>query len=208
MQCSTDQRPNLTLVLRLGELKPPLRSPFLGDCVPQRLRNSRTCRQISHFRLCSAGSQAKVGDADLSGCRCNACTASIGALSSHKQCSSHRRHCATLARAASSPEIAPSLADASSTAARESSGQSDTNGAGNGEASIGKGSLQHAEVLESSSASGQLVRAPEDLTLEPGSLSSIDRGGSCHPADVFRCTGCTEPACQVRATCHQLLKTT
>ena len=45
--------------------------------------------------------------------------------------------------------------------------------------------------------SGPVVVAPEDFTLEPGELSAIDRDSPCHPADVFRCTGCVEPACQV-----------
>jgi len=47
-------------------------------------------------------------------------------------------------------------------------------------------------------ASAVLSYAPEDFTLAPGEPSLIDRTTPADPADVFRCAGCTEPACQVR----------
>ena len=40
--------------------------------------------------------------------------------------------------------------------------------------------------------------APEDFQLIAGELSMIDRGSACSLADVFRCTACTRPECQVR----------
>jgi hypothetical protein len=43
-----------------------------------------------------------------------------------------------------------------------------------------------------------LFVSPEDFTLPPGELSTIDRTSPPSTQDVFRCPGCTEPACQVR----------
>ncbi len=40
--------------------------------------------------------------------------------------------------------------------------------------------------------------SPEELVLEPGELSWVDRAGRSSPGDVFRCPSCTEAACQVR----------
>ena len=39
--------------------------------------------------------------------------------------------------------------------------------------------------------------APEDLQLPSGKLTSKAGSFSCNPLDVFRCAGCTKPACQV-----------
>ena len=41
------------------------------------------------------------------------------------------------------------------------------------------------------------------LQLPPGQMSVVDRKGKGLDADVFRCFGCKEAACQVR--CYQLL---
>ena len=43
--------------------------------------------------------------------------------------------------------------------------------------------------------------SPDDLVLEPGELSMVDRPGCNSPADVFRCPSCMELACQVLASC-------
>ncbi|EFJ50298.1 hypothetical protein VOLCADRAFT_88765 [Volvox carteri f. nagariensis] len=40
------------------------------------------------------------------------------------------------------------------------------------------------------------VCAPEDFKLSPGELSPVNRVGLNLPDDVFRCFGCTQPACQ------------
>ena len=79
---------------------------------------------------------------------------------------------------------------------------SGTNGRGingghehNGHNGLGDRDSSGASLAEADS--GPVVVAPEDFTLEPGQLSAIDRDSPCHPADVFRCTACTEPACQV-----------
>ena len=42
------------------------------------------------------------------------------------------------------------------------------------------------------------VVSPEELVLEPGEVSWVDRAGRSSPGDVFRCPSCTEAACQVR----------
>lgn len=46
------------------------------------------------------------------------------------------------------------------------------------------------------STPSQLIYEPEDFQLPPGEVSRVDRVGKNSPADVFRCPGCTEPACQ------------
>ena len=38
----------------------------------------------------------------------------------------------------------------------------------------------------------------EDYWLPPGELSEIKRAGNSGELDVFRCFGCTRPACQER----------
>lgn len=43
-----------------------------------------------------------------------------------------------------------------------------------------------------------LIRSPDDLTLPPGQLSTVNSTTQCTDQDVFRCAGCTAPACQVR----------
>ncbi len=42
---------------------------------------------------------------------------------------------------------------------------------------------------------------PEDFELGVGEVSTVHRAGLDSPADVFRCAGCSLPACQVRACC-------
>lgn len=37
---------------------------------------------------------------------------------------------------------------------------------------------------------------PDDFVLAPGEVSHVDRVSSPPPGEVFRCPGCTEPACQ------------
>ncbi len=46
-------------------------------------------------------------------------------------------------------------------------------------------------------ASGPTVMVPEDFVLAPGEVSQVDSVGQDLPDDVFRCFGCTQPACQV-----------
>jgi len=44
-----------------------------------------------------------------------------------------------------------------------------------------------------------VIVAPEDFVLPPGVLGPVaDRSKPLHPADVFRCPGCTRPECQVK----------
>uniref|UniRef100_A0A061SL66 Threonine dehydratase n=1 Tax=Tetraselmis sp. GSL018 TaxID=582737 RepID=A0A061SL66_9CHLO len=42
---------------------------------------------------------------------------------------------------------------------------------------------------------------PEDLRLEPGTLSYVDREGSNLPQDVYRCPGCAAAECQTDVGC-------
>jgi hypothetical protein len=42
-----------------------------------------------------------------------------------------------------------------------------------------------------------LTLPPNALTLEPGELSPVVRHPSDSPHDIFRCSGCTDAACQV-----------
>ncbi|PNW86098.1 hypothetical protein CHLRE_02g073200v5 [Chlamydomonas reinhardtii] len=42
---------------------------------------------------------------------------------------------------------------------------------------------------------------PEDFVLAPGELSPVDRNGKNLPEDVFRCFGCTLPACKGAGGC-------
>ena len=49
-----------------------------------------------------------------------------------------------------------------------------------------------------------LRRRPEDLVLDSGQVSAVDRGTAICPADVFRCAACTEAACQVTTLSHIL----
>lgn len=50
---------------------------------------------------------------------------------------------------------------------------------------------------ETSRSSGKLTFAPEDFKLEAGVHSHIDRDSPVAAEDVFRCSSCTEPVCQV-----------
>lgn len=40
---------------------------------------------------------------------------------------------------------------------------------------------------------------PEDFVLAPGEMSLVDRVAPEKQHDIFRCFGCTQPACQVCA---------
>jgi hypothetical protein len=42
------------------------------------------------------------------------------------------------------------------------------------------------------------VYMPDDLRLEPGEVSIVNRKASDSAEDIFRCTGCKDAACQVR----------
>ncbi|KAG2485896.1 hypothetical protein HYH03_015341 [Edaphochlamys debaryana] len=55
--------------------------------------------------------------------------------------------------------------------------------------------------VDKPSLSGPTVCVPEDYVLAPGELSHVDRVGLDHPDDVFRCFGCTQPACQGPSGC-------
>ena len=93
-------------------------------------------------------------------------------------------------RAATSSELqaaAPQRSDAD----RLSTGQDAS------ESSNGSNGMHADAVSSSSGAHAPEVFSPEDLVLEPGELSHIDRSRALDSADVFRCSGCLQEACQV-----------
>ncbi len=49
----------------------------------------------------------------------------------------------------------------------------------------------------------RLIYAPEDFKLEAGVESHIDRDSPAVPEDIFRCSSCTEAACQVTLEAQQ-----
>jgi hypothetical protein len=66
----------------------------------------------------------------------------------------------------------------------------------------------HAVAIESSAAklvSEILTLPPDALTLEPGELSPVVRHPSESPHDIFRCSGCTDAACQVWTCDHAIV---
>ncbi len=67
--------------------------------------------------------------------------------------------------------------------------------------SFDAGAAAAAVAAAAPHARNRLVVSPDDLVLEPGELSVVDRPGCNSPADVFRCPSCTELACQVLAMC-------
>lgn len=60
------------------------------------------------------------------------------------------------------------------------------------------GDLKNGNGVKKPSSHAHLFRVvdPEEFALPPGRLGPIDRGSTSRPADVFRCSGCVEPACQ------------
>jgi hypothetical protein len=79
--------------------------------------------------------------------------------------------------------------------AEESAAQAD------GAEEAGRGSENGANIGNGAppTASSVAWRKPEDLRLESGVLSTVDRQGLKLPEDVFRCVGCTLPECQVHS---------
>lgn len=81
--------------------------------------------------------------------------------------------------------------------AEESAAQAD------GAKEAGRGSENGANIGNGAppTASSVAWRKPEDLRLESGVLSTVDRQGLKLPEDVFRCVGCTLPECQGDTGC-------
>ncbi|CAL5220401.1 g2410 [Coccomyxa viridis] len=64
----------------------------------------------------------------------------------------------------------------------------------------------HTDAFSSSNgAHAPELCSPEDLVLEPGELSHIDRSHPLDSADVFRCSGCLIEACQGPSGCAKML---
>ena len=102
----------------------------------------------------------------------------------------NRRHAPAWARAVPSSELqaaAPQQADVDR-----------VNTAQDVSATINGSNGMHADARSNSSgAYAPELCSPEDLVLEPGELSHIDRSAPIDSADVFRCSGCLLEACQV-----------
>lgn len=46
--------------------------------------------------------------------------------------------------------------------------------------------------------------APEDYSIPQGRLSPVDHNSTAAPSDIFRCTGCVDPACQSAFGCASM----
>ena len=104
----------------------------------------------------------------------------------------HRRSAPTWARAAPSGELQAAAAAVHQADVDPLSSPQDSSASSNGFNGT------HADAGSSSNgAHAPELCSPEDLVLEPGELSHIDRSRPLDAADVFRCSGCLLEACQV-----------
>ena len=96
------------------------------------------------------------------------------------------------ARGASPNELQAAAAAAQQTGIEHLSIPSEVSESSNGS----NGRLEPANSASNATNMPKLC-SPEDLVLEPGECSQINRSSPLHPADVYRCSGCLEEACQV-----------
>ena len=96
------------------------------------------------------------------------------------------------ARRASAGELQAAAAAAQQAGVERLSTSSEVSESSNGF----NGRLQPADSASNGTNMPELC-SPEDLVLEPGECSHIDRSSPLDSADVFRCSGCLEEACQV-----------
>ncbi len=96
------------------------------------------------------------------------------------------------ARGGSSGELQAAAAAAQQAGIERSSPPSEVSESSNGS----NGRLEPANSASNGTSMPELC-SPEDLVLEPGECSHIDRSSPLDSADVFRCSGCLEEACQV-----------
>jgi hypothetical protein len=104
----------------------------------------------------------------------------------------HRQAACVRARAAPSGELQEAAATAEQADADRLASSQEAFVSGNG-----AHGAHEATLSVSNGAHSPELCSPEDLVLEPGDLSHIDRSSPLDPADVFRCSGCLEEACQV-----------
>ena len=102
------------------------------------------------------------------------------------------------ARGAPSGELQAAAAAAQQAGVERLSTPSEVSESSNGS----NGRLQPADSASNGTNMPELC-SPEDLVLEPGECSYIDRSSPLDSADVFRCSGCLEEACQVKSA-HSL----
>ena len=194
-----EQRGSLGLQRNVSEVRCMASTSFTGRKCPDIASGSHRMRVLQKIACFSLQNQCSPP---------NRQTTLTGACRSECSCNANRRcRCQTTCRGqltgratsrAASPPVVPETHAATSTSAGDRSGATATLQAQPGFAD---------DTSSSSSSNGSaaklpdtvpLVCAPEDLVLESGELSTIDRtSSSCHPADVFRCTGCSEAACKV-----------
>ena len=104
----------------------------------------------------------------------------------------HRRNAPASARAAPSGELQAAAAAVHQAEVDRSSSPQDASASSNGSNGT------HTDAASScNGAHAPELCSPEDLVLEPGELSQIDRSHPLDSADVFRCSGCLLEACQV-----------
>ena len=104
----------------------------------------------------------------------------------------HRQDAYVRARAAPSGELQAAAATAEQADVDRLASSQEALVSGNG-----ANGAHEATLSASNGAHSPELCSPEDLVLEPGELSHIDRSSPLDPADVFRCSGCLEEACQV-----------
>ncbi len=112
-------------------------------------------------------------------------------------------------RRLSSPRLAASVVDGSQ--AQQEEREEQAVGTSSSAAAVAAAAVQPAprcDLQQAASALSQaeqqqqtegLVRKPEDFQLPQGQLSYVERCEPLAAADVFRCTACTRPECQVCA---------
>lgn len=95
-------------------------------------------------------------------------------------------------RGGSSGELQAAAAAAQQTGVERLTTPSEVSESSNGS----NGTLEPASSASNDAIMPELC-SPEDLVLEPGECSQVDRSSPLDPADVYRCSGCLEEACQV-----------
>lgn len=150
----------------------------LTICINMRWCLGHSVPTDGNARHCSLLPRDRASRRPATGCtaRSLGCTERSGGAASHQQ--SRKRQRVTYQAAV--------LSDAATEEAQQLDALLDSSG-----------SAAAAAATALSPASVGRIVSPDDLTLQPGELSRVDRTGACSAADVFRCASCTEPACQV-----------
>lgn len=103
-----------------------------------------------------------------------------------------RLHASSRVRAASSSELRAAASTEQQADVERLRSSQEASASGNG-----SNGAQKSSVGASSGTRSPELCSPEELVLEPGEVSMIGRSSPLDPADVYRCPGCLEEACQV-----------